>query len=135
MSRGRLLRAHLRSPALAAEDRVGADLGERADGGGFVAAVGDVFLEALQGLDVRERAWSIVVVRGEVEEADAVVESEGGVVKAPRLRLMQLRVDGADELLVLGRTLGVDPVANDDLLHCETSLIRSVGVFSHAASS
>src|SRR5919204_2566833 len=107
--------------SLAAEDRVGADLGERADDGGFVAAVGDVFLEALERPQIRERAWSIVVVCGEVEEIDAVIEPEGGVVKAGRLRLIQLRVDGADELLVLGRALGLDPVANDELLHCETS--------------
>src|SRR5919201_1492037 len=82
------------SAPLAAEDRIGADLGER---------------------------------------ADAVVEPEGGVVKAGRLRLMQLRVDGADEPLVLGRALRLDPVANDDLLHCETSLIRSVVVLAGVA--
>src|SRR5439155_16007108 len=52
--------------------------------------------------------------------------------KAARLRLMQLRVDGTNELLVLGRALGPDPVANDDLLHCETSLIRSVVVLAGA---
>lgn len=66
------------------------------------------------------REWTLSVlglVRGEVDEAHAVVELERCVVKPGGVLLVQLGVDGADELFVLRRSLGLDLVANNDVLH------------------
>src|SRR6266511_1584963 len=51
------------------------------------------------------------------DEAHAVVELERRVTEPGWLRLVQLGVHRPDELLVLGRPLWLDLVANNDLLH------------------
>src|SRR6266508_1661941 len=84
----------------------------------FVAAVVDVLLEAFECGYVRERTWSVLGVgRGDVDKAHTVVELERRVTEPGWLRLVQFGVHRPDELLVLGPPLGLDLVANNDVLH------------------
>jgi hypothetical protein len=53
-----------------------------------------------------------------MDEADAVVQPKRGVAKTGGLRALQLVVDAADELLVLGYPIGLELVANHYLPHC-----------------
>src|SRR3954468_7601988 len=93
-----------KSIGLLGDEAVGADLAGGARDGPLVAAVVDVLLEALERLHLRQGAPSVLgIVRGDVNEADAVVELERRVMKSGRPRLMQLGVDISDELFVLRR--------------------------------
>src|SRR6266511_2536675 len=100
------------------KEAVGADLADGAHDGAFFAAVVDVLLEALECGYVRQRTWSVLGVgRGDVDKAHAVVELERRVTEPGWLRLVQFGVHRPDELLVLGPPLGLDLVANNDVLH------------------
>jgi hypothetical protein len=107
-----------------AEQAEGADLIEFGDDRALVGAVLDVLLELLERRQRRQRGASALALgHGEVNEAHAVVQLEGGVSEAGGLGAAELVVDGADELLVLLDALGLDPIANHDLSHLDDLLV------------
>src|SRR3954464_10220269 len=82
----------------------------------LVAALAHVLLERLEGGDVREGVTPRFR-RGDMDEADTVVELEGRIAQPVGLGAVELLVDSADELLVLGNPVRLDPVANHHASH------------------
>src|SRR6266566_1793148 len=72
-----------------AEEAVGADLTDLGDDRALFAAVVDVLLEALECFHLREWASSVLaVVRGEMDEAHAILEPERRIPEPGWLRLV-----------------------------------------------
>src|SRR5215471_3374505 len=92
------------------------DLLELRDDRRLVAALTHARLEAPEPLDLAERA-PIAFVRGEVNEADAVLELERRIAEPVGPDALELCVHVADEFLVRGDLVGLDPVSNHDPRH------------------
>ena len=110
-----------RAAALAGEEAVGTYLGEVLRDRGLVAAFGDAGLELAEGPDGQQRV-GVVQRPDHVDEAELVVQPERGVTEAVRAYLVQLGVHGAGELGVGVGLAGLDPVADDSLVHVDLLL-------------
>src|SRR5258708_35872719 len=94
-----------------------ADLGDVGDDRLLVAAVADLALELLERLEAAQRARAVGGLQGDVVEGDSVVELEGRVAEARRVRVMQLLVHRADQGPVLLPPVGLQSVPAHDLAH------------------
>src|SRR5919198_5693850 len=103
-----------------AKQAIRADLLDRGDDGSLVGAILDVLLELLERVHLGQgTALAVALGHRDVDEAHAVVLLEGRVPEAGGLGVVELVVDGPDELLVLLDPVGLDLVANQYLSHLD----------------
>src|SRR3954468_6570567 len=104
--------------ALIPEETERANLVECRDDRRVLAAVPYPLQKLLERRHFRERIASVGgLARGEMEEADPVLELERRVPEPAGLGPVELGVDGANELLVLRHPIGLQLVTDHDALH------------------